>query len=300
MHGKQQSLRNNDKGQLEACKDKDICTTGKHGAIKPRKISLPSHTHITFKSQSPQVTKIDLTLGSKRPSFAIHSSTLWKEGKKRGWVLQRQAEPQQLNSDKLLAIKREENCDLIQPLPLSLLSLLAISTTARLDLWRFLIGDIRQPEERWSYQTPQLCLWRDESCAVLTGRYSCAVTGISPLPVPKRLIGNITCVPSSEEKRQVHWDGMPLPQHCSRTLIHTEPGEYGNGEKMEGLGTHKRCVAVTSKARRPLPLQAESLFSSYSSEEVLTQDSVDLKCYAWSASHRKDVRSPLQKRAKLI
>lgn len=170
------SLRNNDKGQLEACKDKDICTTGKHGAIKPRKISLPSHTHITFKSQSPQVTKIDLTLGSKRPSFAIHSSTLWKEGKKRGWVLQRQAEPQQLNADKLLAIKREENCDLIQPLPLSLLSLLAISTTARLDLWRFLIGDIRQPEERWSYQTPQLCLWRDESCAALMGQCNCAVT----------------------------------------------------------------------------------------------------------------------------
>lgn len=247
--------------------------------MKPRKISLPFHTHITFKSQSPQVTKIDLTLGSKRPSFAIHSSTLWKEGKKRGWVLQRQAEPQQLNSDKLLAIKREENCDLIHPLLLSLLSLLAISTTARLDLWRFLIGDIRQPEQRRSYQTlQQLCLWRDGSCAALTGQYNCTVTWLSsstfPLPVPNGLIVSIACVSSSEKKTWASWDATPHLQHFSHAPIHMPPMGYGRGGEMERLGTHRHCAAVRNKATGPLPLQAGCLFPPYSSEVVLVQGTV--------------------------
>lgn len=51
---------------------------------------------------------------------------------------------------------------------------------------------------------------------------------------------------------------------------------------MEGLGTHRHCVAITSKARCPLPLQAGSLFSSYSSEETLVWGSVDLKCIHYS------------------
>lgn len=46
---------------------------------------------------------------------------------------------------------------------------------------------------------------------------------------------------------------------------------------MEGLGTHRYSVAVTRNARCPLPLQAGSLFPSYSSKEVLVQGTVDLK-----------------------
>lgn len=138
----------------------------------------PSHTHITFKSQSPQVTKIDLTLGSKRPSFAIHSSTLWK---KQMSFLRHGKETQQLNADKPHNHKRRKLWSYptrLSPLPSHSVPLL-ISMKVCLDLWRFLIGDIKRPEKGWSYQESQhFCLQNGRHILILLGHFLCVLNSL--------------------------------------------------------------------------------------------------------------------------
>lgn len=142
---------------------------------------------------------------------------------------------------------------ILSNLSLSLLSLLAISTTARLDLWRFLIGDIRQPEERWSYQTPQqLCLWRDESCAALTGRYNRAVTWhfSSPCTKEARRKHNFCLLQWGEKTGILRW-------HPSPTAFLTYTNSFSSrgiweGER-NGRAGHTQALCGSNKQSQMYP-----------------------------------------------